>query len=68
MTVTTAVYYDLIERSTNKSVWTQTITRSYTAQLGDAFLGAERLKLANEGSAKANIQGLIEELIKSSSR
>jgi hypothetical protein len=63
MTVTTTVYYDLIERSSNKSVWTQTITRSYTAKWEDAFYGPERLRLANEGSAKANIQACIEELI-----
>lgn len=63
MTVTTTVYYDLIERSSNKSVWTQTVTRSYTAKWEDAFFGPERLRLANEGSAKANIQALIEELI-----
>ena len=65
MTVTTSVYYDLIKRSSKKSVWTQTVTRSYTAQGSDAFLGVERLRLANEGSARANIQGLIEELVKS---
>ncbi|MCI3953766.1 MAG: hypothetical protein K0R53_3266, partial [Burkholderiales bacterium] len=64
MTVTTTVYYSLIERSSNKSVWSQTVTRSYTARMADAFLGSKRLRMANEGSAKANIQAFLEELIK----
>jgi hypothetical protein len=64
MTVTTTVQYDLTERATNRPAWAQAITRSYTAKAGDAFMGTERLRLANEGSAKANIQGLIEELAK----
>lgn len=64
LTVTTTVHYDLTERASNRPAWAQTITRSYTAKAGDAFLGSERLRLANEGSARANIQGLIEELAK----
>lgn len=62
LTVTTTVNYDLIERSSNKTVWTRTITKDYTAQFSDAFLGAERLRLANEGSARANISAFIDEL------
>jgi hypothetical protein len=62
LTVTTTVNYDLIERSSNKTVWTKTITKDYTAQFSDAFLGAERLRLANEGSARANISAFIDEL------
>ena len=65
MTVTTTVNYDVIERATNKTAWARTITRSYTAAAGAAFLGTERLRLASEGSAKANIEGFIDELVKS---
>ena len=65
LTVTTTVHYDLIERTTNKTTWASTITRPYTAQFSDSFLASERLKLANEGSARANIQAFIEELLKS---
>jgi hypothetical protein len=65
LTVTTTVHYDLLERATSKPAWARTITRSHTTQVGDALLATERLRLANEGSARANIQGLIEELVKS---
>jgi hypothetical protein len=64
MTVTTTIGYTLAERGTNKSLWTRTVTRAYTARPGDAFYGPTRLRLANEGSAKANIEELIGELMK----
>jgi hypothetical protein len=66
LTVSTTVNYELIERATNKTAWSRTITRSYTAQMSDAFLGSERLRLANEGSARVNIEAFIGELSKSS--
>jgi hypothetical protein len=65
LTVTTTVGYDLIDRASNQSVWTRTVTRSYTASATDAFIYNNRLTLANEGSAKTNIQGFIEELLQS---
>ena len=34
----------------------------YTAKFSDSFLGAERLRLANEGAVKVNIQALIDDL------
>jgi hypothetical protein len=63
LTVTTTINYDVIERSTNKSVWTRTITQSHTATLSDAFMAADRMRLANEGSAKANIRAFVEDLL-----
>jgi hypothetical protein len=60
MTVTMTVDYQLIERSTNTIAWQQTVTRPYTAKVGDAFVGTERLRLANEGAARANIVTFIE--------
>jgi hypothetical protein len=62
MTVTTTVQYTLTERSSSRVVFDKPISSSYTATVGDAFLGYERLRLANEGAAKNNISQLIDEL------
>jgi hypothetical protein len=61
MTVTTTVAYKVLSAS-GTPVFSETITTPYTAAFSDAFVGAERLRLANEGSAKANIAKFIEEL------
>lgn len=63
MTVTATVEYVLTERSTGKNILTKTIALPYTAQFSDAFAGFERLRLANEGAAKANIKAIIDELV-----
>ena len=63
MTVTSTVRYSLIETQTRKEVYAKVIQISYTAKMSDAFVGTQRLKLANEGAVKANIQGLINDLI-----
>lgn len=68
MTVTATVHYDLIERATRKTAWEKTITLPYTAKMGDAFLGSERLRLANEGAGRVNIEGFLGELAKTGPR
>jgi hypothetical protein len=60
MTVTASVLYTLVDCKTQKEVWVKTITLPYTAAFGDSLLGVERLKLANEGAARANIRKLVE--------
>ena len=62
MTVTASVLYQLVERTTAKTIWEKVITTPYTASFGDALLGVERLKLANEGAVRANILELINQL------
>ena len=62
MTVTASVHYTVINRATRKEVLSRTIAIPYTASFGDAFLGTERLKLANEGAVRNNIAALINEL------
>jgi hypothetical protein len=62
MTVTASVEYLLTERATGKEVFSRTITLPYTAAFSDAFIGSERLKLANEGAIRTNIAALIEAL------
>lgn len=63
-TVTSHVQYTLIDSTTSKTVWERTIDAPHTATMSDSMLGVERLRLANEGSIKANISMLIEALIK----
>lgn len=61
--VTTQVKYILTDRDNNGAVvMNEMIVAPYTATVGDAFAAIKRLRLANEGSGKANIQGLVEKL------
>ncbi|MFN5047767.1 hypothetical protein [Roseateles sp.] len=63
MTVTANVRYSLVERASNKAVFERSLSTPYTAKLSDAFLGVERMKLANEGAVRTNIQQLIDQLV-----
>jgi hypothetical protein len=62
MTVSANVKYSLIDASTRKEIFSKIILGTFTAKFSSAFSGAERLKLANEGAAKTNIQLLVNEL------
>jgi len=62
MTVKSTVHYRLVRISSRETLMDEEIARSYTAKFGDHLLGVERLRLANEGSARVNISTLIEKL------
>ncbi len=62
MKVTAVVGYQLRERSSGMPVFQTEVTTPYTAEMSEAFLGVERLKLANEGAIRENIERLIREL------
>ena len=62
MEVTSHVNYSVLERPSGDPYYLTTVTAAYTAPFGDAFLGVTRLRLANEGSIRANIRQFIEEL------
>lgn len=64
MTVTATVSYMVTERATGKEVFSKKITIPYTAKFGDALMGVERLRLANEGAARVNIAQLIDDLFR----
>ncbi|MEE1673258.1 hypothetical protein SNR37_002672 [Agarivorans aestuarii] len=64
MTVTTTVKYTLTDKETGKVLFDETVNAPYTATVGDAFAGVKRLQLANEGSGRENIKGLLELLSK----
>jgi hypothetical protein len=62
MTVTATVRYSVIDRNTGLEIFSRSMPTAYTAKWGDAFIGAERLKLANEGAIRVNIENLITDL------
>lgn len=61
-TVTSTVHYTVTERATGKAVLDKSLITPYTAEFGDALLGTERLRLANEGAIRQSISRLIGEL------
>ncbi len=60
--VITYVEYQLTEKATGSIVFKKTINAPYTATVSDAFVAVERLRLANEGSARENINTLLKTL------
>ena len=65
MTVTSTVIYR-ITNAAGEHICDEIITTPCTAHLSDALPAVERLRLANEGSIKANIQRFIGSLIRKS--
>jgi hypothetical protein len=59
-TVTTDVKYTLYSKG--KKSYETTIRESATVRIDESFIGVQRLRLANERSAKANIKKFIEKL------
>jgi hypothetical protein len=60
--VTSVIRYKLTRSCDNQVVYDDIITAPYQATVGDAFYGPHRLKLANEGSIRANIATFLENL------
>jgi hypothetical protein len=60
--VMTSIRYELIDTKSGQSIFAETVDANYTATVSDAFIAIERLRLANEGSAKHNIKGFLEKL------
>ena len=46
----------------SNAIWSDTISRDYTATVGDALMGVERLRLANEGAIRETIKAGLQEL------
>jgi hypothetical protein len=44
-----------LKRTSGQTVWQESIQSEHTATMGDAMVGATRLKLATEGAARNNI-------------
>jgi hypothetical protein len=61
MTVTSHVNYKVYGKD-GQPLLLETIDAPFTATVSDAFIGAERLKLANEGSIRTSILRFFEKL------
>ena len=64
MTVTMEVSYILNDARAQQRIWQKNIVTTHTATVGDAFVGARRLQLANEGAARKNIEEALQEMSK----
>jgi len=62
MTTNLYVNYQLCKESCKIVVYNKTIKSSYTAKFTESLVAVARLKMANEGAARANIKQLIEDL------
>ena len=60
--VDSVMRYKLTRSSDRQVVYDDIITAHYQATVGDAVYGPHRLKLANEGSIRANIASFLENL------
>lgn len=60
--VTSEVEYTLTETTTDKVIFREIIRTPFTAGVGDSVIGIKRLRLANEGSARANINSILKRL------
>ena len=63
--VTAAAHYILRDKE-NQVVFDQRIETPYTADFGDSFLAYERIRLANEGAVRLNIEAFIKQLLEDS--
>lgn len=65
MSVTSKVRYSAKSTSDQKVIFDDTVAATGTAKFGDALVGVQRLKLANEAAMKENIKAFVERLRKS---
>ncbi|WP_370979355.1 hypothetical protein [Agaribacterium sp. ZY112] len=61
-TVSTHIHYRLLNKQTEETYFEQKVVSPYTVTQDEAFLAAERLRLATEGSAKTNIKVFLRRL------
>lgn len=62
MTVSMEVDYTITKSEPKQAVWHKSIVSNYTAPFSAAFVGATRLRVANEGAARKNIEQAILEM------
>jgi len=63
MTVALRVRYTLSSLVDPGFRWEKDVSSAYTATVGEAFVGAQRLNKANEGAVRKNLERLLEELV-----
>lgn len=60
--VRTVIKYEITEISSARVIFEETISADHTATMGDAFAAVKRLRLANEGSVRTNIEMFLDKL------
>lgn len=63
LTVTSRIRYKVTRVANGEVLYDREIRAPFTANFGSAFLGNERLKLANEGAVKENIKQFLRDLV-----
>lgn len=61
-TVTLETTWTLRRNSDRQIAWQKAVISKFTASMGDSLLGVTRLRLANEGAARTNIQDAIAQM------
>lgn len=62
LTVTSTVAYRVRPLNSVEPIFEETVIAPYTASATSSFLGTERLRIANEGSVRTNIEMFIDRL------
>lgn len=62
-TVTSTVDYRVSPQGQEGRTFQTVVATPYTARMGEAFFGVQRLRLANEGAIRENIRQFIEQLV-----
>ncbi len=62
MTVTIETAWKLTNLKDGRTVMSENLTNSYSAAVGDAFVGVKRLRLATEGAARENIRDALKKI------
>lgn len=61
-TVRATVDYKIVAVSNNQAVFEETIESAYTTKVSDSLIGVSRLRIANEGAIKRNIELMLKKL------
>ncbi|UPT61961.1 MAG: hypothetical protein M0D54_16425 [Hyphomonadaceae bacterium JAD_PAG50586_4] len=62
MTVTMTVRYSLVPIGGGEPIFDEVVSASGTGRMSDAFVGVERLRIANEAAARENISEFLRRL------
>lgn len=62
LNMTTDVKIDYSLKRGSSVVWAKTISSSYTATIGDEFVGVTRVRVATEGAVRKNIEMAITQM------
>lgn len=66
LVVAMTVFYRLTEKSTGRIVWEERVRKANETRFTESFIRTERQRIANENSARANIEEFLNRLVKAS--